>query len=251
MVNLCDVSLLISADRYVAQREQYDYNSPDCRFSISQTNDLVNVGEFKGIFAKEIPRQYETGINIRRFEDAVQEVFKDCYEAYHNNIFTDVHAENLKQISAAIVHWKMSSQGGRAKIKAANLLNKWNDTTVKQLMNAYKSRDMSLFRIGGVRIPTATAFMRFLYPDEYGIMDSRVVGTYTQPNGITTLSVREDGYINDTKQNIQKYEQEYIDFLRKEAIRLNNLNIKYEDIDSNGMRIISAFRPCDVEMALF
>ena len=145
----------------------------------------------------------------------------------------------------------MTSQGGRAKLKMENLLAKWNDDTVKQLMNAYEKKDMSLFRIGGVRIPTATAFMRFLFPDDFGIMDSRVVGNHTQPNGITTLSLRNDGYINDTKQNIIKYETEYIIFLRGQAASLNKLGIKFRDVDEQGEIFLSTFRSSDIEMSLF
>jgi len=98
----------------------------------------------------------------------------------------------------------MSSQGERAKIKVENLLAKWNQNTVRQLLTACDRKDMSFFRIGGVRIPIATAFMRFLFPDEFVIMDSRVVGNFTQPAGITTLSINRYGYINDTKQNVKK-----------------------------------------------
>lgn len=93
--------------------------------------------------------------------------------------------------------------------------------------------------------------MRFLFPDHFGIMDSRVVGKYTQPNDITTLSVRNDGYINDTKQNVIKYETEYIRFLRSQVSYLNNLHVEFKDIDMNGKIIYSKFRACDIEMALF
>lgn len=110
---------------------------------------------------------------------------------------------------------------------------------------------MSLFRIGGVRIPTATAFMRFLFPDDFGIMDSRVVGNHTQPNGLTTLSLRSDGYISDTKQNVIKYETEYISFLRSQASYLNSLGVKFQDIDAHGNIFSSKFRSCDIEMGLF
>ncbi len=82
-------------------------------------------------------------------------------------------------------------------------------------------------------------------------MDSRVVGNHTQPNGITTLSLRNDGYINDTKQNVEKYNNEYIVFLRNEAGKLNDLNVKFKDCDADGSPITASFRACDIEMALF
>lgn len=243
--------LLMPPDRYVMLREKYAYNSPDCTFEITLTGNIFNVGKFIGIFAGEVPSGKPNGINLRRFESIVQEVFHDCYAAFDSNKLTDIHINNLKQISSAIIYWKMASQGGRAQLKMDNLLAKWNADTAKQLLDAYIKRDMSLFRIGGVRIPTATAFMRFLFPDDFGIMDSRVVGNHTQPNGITTLSLRNDGYINDTKQNVEKYNNEYIVFLRDEAGKLNDLNVKFKDCDADGSPITASFRACDIEMALF
>lgn len=251
MTHINKNSLLIPVDMYVSQRTKYDYDAQKCEFEICQTGNLLNIGKFVGIFAGEIPSSEHKGVNLRRFEEIVQEVFRDCYATVGANSITDMHIENLKQISSAIIYWKMASQGGRAKLKMDNLLLKWNNNTVKQLLEAYEKKDMSLFRIGGVRIPTATAFMRFLFPNHYGIMDSRVVGKYTQRNGITTLSIRNDGYINDTKQNVIKYDKEYITFLRNEAYILNQLNIKFKDFDATGKPTSIAFRVCDVEMALF
>jgi hypothetical protein len=243
--------LLMASDKYVMLREKYDYNSPDCKLEIVKTGNIYNVGKFIGIFAREVPNGNPNGISIRRFESIVQEVFQDCYTAFISNNLTDNHIINLKQISSAIVYWKMTSQGGRAKLKVDNVLAKWNADTVNQLMNAYEKKDMSLFRIGGVRILTATTFMRFLYPNDFGVMDSRVVGNHTQPNGITTLSLRKDGYINDTKQNVIKYETEYTIFLRSQAAYLNELGIKFKDVDDRGKIFLSKFRASDIEMSLF
>ena len=251
MSKTSDKSLLMPPDKYVMLREKYVYNSPDCKLEIMQTGNLYNVGKFIGVFARDVPNGRPYGINLRRFETIIQEVFKDSYDAFISNNLTDVHIINLKQISSAIVYWKMTSQGGRAKLKVDNLLAKWKADTVKQLMNAYKKKDMSSFLIGGVRIPTATAFMRFLFPDDFGIMDSRVVANHTQPNAITTLSLRKDGYINDTKQNVEKYTSEYFVFLRNEAKKLNDLCINFKDYDANGRLISAGFRACDIEMALF
>lgn len=244
-------SLLIRPNRFIEKREQYTYSSPECTFEIIKTGNLFNVGKFNGIFARVVPNEKPYGLNLRKFENIIQEVFQDCYAAYLSKSFTTIHVKNLQQISSAIIYWQMSSQGGRAKLKMDNLLSKWNNNTAAQLLDAYAKKDMSLFRIGGVRIPTATAFMRFLFPEDYGIMDSRVVGNYTQPHGITTLSLRDDGYINDTKQNIIKYETEYTVFLRNQAAFLNSLGMKFKDIDQNGNVFLSNFRTCDIEMGLF
>ncbi|KAF5087179.1 hypothetical protein DSECCO2_51030 [anaerobic digester metagenome] len=243
---------ILSPELYVANRERYDYNAPTCCFSLEQTGNLTYSGHFKGIFAQEVPSGCQNGINLRIFELMCQEIFKDTLDAVRSNEFHNVHLQNMKNLSSGIVQWKMASQGGRAVLKSQNMLKKWKDTTHIQLLQAYCSKDLSIFRIGGVRTPTATAFIRFLYPDEFGIMDSRVVGKFTQEHGITTLNVRrEDNYINDTKENIGKYYGEYIPFLRKEAQLLNENGYTFCDIDQSGDEIISLFRPCDVEMALF
>ena len=135
-------------------------------------------------------------------------------------------------------------------MKAKNVRNQWANNTAKDLIEAYRKKQMEKFEIGGVRIPTATAFMRFLYPNEYGIMDSRVA-RITQERGITFLGIRKDGYINDTRRNKQQYMQNYSPFLRREARALNELGVLFQDMDEDGRLINSPFRPCDIEMALF
>jgi hypothetical protein len=82
-------------------------------------------------------------------------------------------------------------------------------------------------------------------------MDSRVVGRHTQPAGITRLSIRNDGYINDTNSNVEKYSTEYIPFLTNEAAKLAIRGITFADVDHAGNLVQVAFRPCDIEMALF
>ena len=135
-------------------------------------------------------------------------------------------------------------------MKANNVRNKWGDNTVKNLIDGYRRKKMELFEIGGVRIPTATAFMRFLFPDEYGIMDSRVA-RITQRRGITSLYIREDGYINDTRRNKEEYAKSYNPFLLNEASQLKSRGVFFQDVAENGSLIDSSFRPCDIEMALF
>lgn len=243
---------LLNPELYIANRERYDYNAPTCCFSLEQIGNLTYSGDFKGIFARKIPSGCQNGINLRMFELMCQEVFKDTSDAVRTNGFHDVHLQNMKNISSAIVQWKMASQGGRAVLRSQNMLDKWGNMTHIWLLHASRMKDLTTFRIGGVRIPTATAFIRFLYPDEFGIMDSRVVGNFTQCHGITTLSIRKEGnYINDTKENIRKYYEEYIPFLRKEAQMLNKNGYTFRDIDQFGDEIHSPFRPCDIEMALF
>jgi hypothetical protein len=242
---------LIPVTDYIRKREQYNYSDPDVCFSIIQTAELPYIGKFKGIFPAEVPSRYSQGINLRKFETICKMVFNDCSEAASNNEWTQNHLENMKNIVIAIVHWKMASQGGRSRKNVNNVLVQWNDGSHKKLIKAYKEKDLEKFKIGGIRIPTASAFLRFLYPEDFGIIDSRVVGNYTNLHGITSLSLREDNYINDNKGNRKEYNEKYIPFLRQEADEINSQHVTFNDINENGDPIRSNFRPCDVEMALF
>jgi hypothetical protein len=244
--------MLFTAEQYKYMREGYSYCDRNCTFEISATPYLHSrfVGKYVGIFSRAVPQNHHLGINIRKFELIVQAVFSDVSRAELDKSINSTHILNLKEIVCAIVHWKMASQGGRAKRNVANVENKWRNDTFTQIMNAYRRKDLSLFKIDGVRIPTATAFLRFLFPDEYGIMDSRVVKV-TQKNNITQLDIRHDGYIIDKKKNVEQYNQHYNPFLVNEAWQLNNSGITFQDIDEQGNQIDFKFRPCDVEMALF
>ena len=197
--------MLFTPEQYKSMRESYCYCDRDCTFEICATPGLNSrfVGKYVGIFSKSVPDHYRFGINLRRFELIVQAVFIDAELSEFNNTINFAHIENLKEIMCAVVHWKMASQGGRADKNVANVKKKWRDETFTQLISAYRKQDSALFKIGGVRIPTATAFLRFLFPDEYGIMDSRVV-KITQKNRITQLDIRHDGYIIDKKKNVEQ-----------------------------------------------
>lgn len=242
----------ISPAEYVKQREAYNYTDPEVQFTIVQTGNLPSVGTFTGIFPSAVPASHPTGVNMRKFGMICRSVFKDCSDADIAGMWTDIHLNNLKNVTCAIVHWKLASQGNRARRNVENVRAKWMSNTHKQLLDAYRARNMGKFRIGGVRIPTATAFLRFLYPDEYGVMDKHVVNEHTQPNGITTLSLRKkDGYILDLASNVKKYDTEYITFLRTEATAVNSGHATFRDVDTIGNNIVCPFRPCDIEMALF
>lgn len=244
--------MLFTAAEYKTMRENYCYDDRDCRFEIVATAFLDSqfIGKYEGIFPKTVPPHYTHGINLRRFEIIVQKVFAAAGQAESNKTIKTTHVINLKEIMCAVVHWKMASQGGRADLKVDNVKRKWGNDTVKRAVNAYRRRDLALFEIGGIRIPTATAFLRFLFPDEYGIMDSRVA-KITQRENITCLDLREDGYIKDNNKNREQYNQNYNPFLVEETRQLNNYGILFQDIDGQGNPISSKFRPCDIEMALF
>lgn len=244
--------MLFTGSEYKSMRESYCYSDCDCEFQVVKVAGLDErfTGKYIGIFPKHIPPDYTQGINLRRFETIIQAVFAAAYSAESHGNLSSEYVENIKEIACAIVHWKIASQGGRAALNAKNVRKKWMDNTVTNLIDAYKKKQMEKFEIGGVRIPTATAFMRFLFPHEYGIMDSRVA-KITQERGITSLDIRDDGYIKDTRRNKQQYVQSYSAFLVKEASELRKCGVLFQDIDEEGCLIDSLFRPCDVEMALF
>ena len=243
---------LLTPEKYIEARQMYSYDSEACTFNLGQTGNLQYVGCYKGIFGSTVPQSFPSGINLRKFELICHEQFCDFTNAVKQGNVSNTHVDSLKSICAAIVYWKMSSQGGRAIRTSSNVLAKWSHNTEMKLFNAFQQKDISLFRIGGVRIPTATAYMRFLFPEEFGIMDSRVVGNYTQPKGITTLNIRpNDGYIVDIISNVKKYTTEYIPFLKAEVDWLNQKGATFLDKDPNGKQIKTGFRVCDVEMALF
>jgi hypothetical protein len=244
--------MLFSAVEYKSMRENYCYADPECKINIGSSAflDRQFVGKYEGIFPKAVSRLYPNGINLRRFEAIVQAVFAAANQAATNNAITLEHERNLKEIICAIIHWKMASQGGRAVVKVNNTKKKWNSETMKRVIKAYEEKDLKAFEIGGVRIPTATAFLRFLFPGEYGIMDSRVV-KITQRNNITELDLRDDGYIKDIKKNREQYKRNYNSFLVAEAKELKDCGALFADVDEHGDAINSEFRPCDIEMALF
>ena len=244
--------MLFTELEYKSMREDYCYYDRDCEFQIVEAVGLDDrfTGKFIGIFPKKVPPHYSHGINLRRFETIIQAVFAAANSAESDGNVPAAYVENLKEIACAIVHWKMASQGGRAALKAKNARDKWKDNTAKNLIQAYRKKQMEEFEIGGVRIPTATAFMRFLFPNEYGIMDSRVA-RITQERGITSLDIRGDGWIKDTRRNKQQYVQSYSPFLLREAGELRDRGILFQDVDEDGRLINSSFRPCDIEMALF
>jgi len=242
---------LLSHAAYVQAREVYSYVDADVTFDVVQTGTLPHTGTFQGVFPRIVPGTHPTGVNLRKFEAICETVFSDAATAEAGRSSTPAHRENIKSLTCAIVHWKMASQGGRAPSKVANVQRRWTQFTYGQLISAYQHCSLSEFRIGGVRIPTASTMLRFTHSSEYGIIDSRVVKRHTQPVGITTLSMRADGYINDTKQNVDKYYSEYASFLTAEASSLTIAGVTFSDIDAAGNSLRASFRPCDIEMALF
>ncbi len=243
---------ILTNQQYTANRVGYHYAAPHTVVNIVAT---AGVGPHAsvGIFPGPIPGG---AISIRQFESLIQSVFND-YAATPAPARTLNHLANLQSISLAIVHWKMASQGGRADRAANNVQGQWNQNTATQLMNAYNfhagnpiAPDVGLFQIGGVRIATASAFLRFLFPWQYGIVDSRVAGLVTNPNGDTSFNLRQDNYINDTQANRNEYNTVYVPLLQAEAAALNAAGVTFIDPDPAAARPQN-WRPCDIEMALW
>lgn len=238
---------LLSPAEYVQAREAYSYVDLYVTFDVVQTGTLPHTGSFRGVFPQNVP--HPTGVNLRKFEAICETVFSDAAAAEDCRRSAPAHRANIKNLTCAIVHWKMASQGGRG--REAIVRSYWNESTHGQLIRAYQHCSLSEFRIAGVGIPTASALLRFTHSREYGIVDSRVV-KHTQRAGITTLSIRaSDGYINDTEKNVDKYRSEYTRFLTEEANLLNTAGVTFSDCDAAGDPIRASFRPCDIEMALF
>lgn len=246
--------MLISVEDYINNRECYSYSDESVSFTLKCVeflDDNYCNQTWNGIYGNTSQTTGSSSVYIQCFSDIVQAVFVSCVMAIENGRFSIDHETNLKEISSAIVHWKMSSQGGRACIRVKGMLSQWNATTSQSLVDGFNKQSIHDFCIGGIRIPTASAFLRFLYPEAWGVIDSRVV-KITQRNNITTMSIRNDGYINDTQQNRNKYHNEYSSFLRAEAKMLNALGARYNAIDcEDGNRKQFKFMPADVEMALF
>lgn len=243
---------LLTAGQYVAAREAYHYDDEDCSFVIEPTPGLTCIGSYKGIFARGVPKTHPNGINLRRFEEIVQQVFRDSQGAQAEEKLMSSHCRNLRSIAGAVVHWKNASQHGRAISRLKIMMDNWRAAqTVQRLLEAHRACGISEFCIPGVAIPTASAFLRFLNPVEYGVMDRIVTMNWTQGRGITHLTLRKDGYILNTSANIRSYHDQYVGFLRTEAEWLNSLGMTFEDISSTGGLIRSQFRACDIEMALW
>ena len=180
---------------YVQAREAYCYVDRDAHFDVVQTGSLPYTGTIQGIFSRVVPATHPAGVNLRMFEVICETVFTEADSADALGCSTPDHLANIRNVVCAIVHWKMASQGGRGKVQ--NVQNRWTQSTHARLLRAYRQRSLSAFRIDGIRIPIATAMLRFTYPNEFGIMDKRVVIRHTQPAGITTLSLRrEDGLVD-------------------------------------------------------
>lgn len=242
---------LLTPSEYVLARESYSYSDEECPFEIVPVPGLNCSGSYQGIFAKTVPEVWRNGINLRRFEEIIQEVFLNTHEANCQGRLTAFHKTNLREVTKAIVHWKNASQGRTDHIVKQLLLQKWDDVRgVRKLLEAYTTWSIKEFMIPGVAIPTASTFLRFLNPIHYGVIDSKVV-QLTQANGITQMSIRGDGYINNTPKNIKKYYEEYLVFLYSEAEWLNDVGATFQDVSSLGLPYKSQFRACDVEMALW
>ena len=239
---------LLSHAEYVKAREAYSYADAHAKFEVVQTGNLPCTGTFHGVFPGPVPRNHPAGVNLRKLEAICETVFSDAVTAGNECRSTPAHRANIKSLTLAIVQWKMASQGGRS--TEERIRSRWTDSTFGQLIRAYQHCSLMEFRIAGVAIPIASALLRFTHPHEFGIIDSRVV-KHTQQKGITTLSIRADGYIMNTEMNVSKYYGEYNRFLAEEAKLLNTGGMTFSDFDAVGNPIRASFRPCDIEMALF
>jgi len=184
----------------------------------------------------------------RKFSE--ERIFK-LEELVRMNVL-DKGSMTMKDVFAEIVRWKT---GGR--FKAANYFLANDEKKVKksinevlELLREEPTRVVEPMKqltiLDGVKIAVASAFLRFMDPDEhkYGIIDKNVA-RFLNDQGISHFVLRsKDDYILYTSKNIQEY-QSFNDWLLLKTVELGSTT--YEDICGNERK----FRPVDVEMAIF
>ena len=158
----------------------------------------------------------------------------------------------LKDVFAEIVKWKT---GGRFRALAYFLANDEKEVKKKadevlELLGKEPRKVVKpikrLTSLDGARISIASAFLRFMDPDEhkYGIIDKKVA-RFLNDHGITNFTLRsQDDYIIYTLKNIQEY-QNFNNWLLAKTAELDQAT--YKDIYGNERK----FTPVDVEMAIF
>lgn len=241
--------LILPSESYVEAREAYDYCAPKIALALSRTRLCPDWQEnFTGIFSRKAPRG---GINLRYLEKLCQTVFTHLSKNFQSSDWSIQDSENVRAVVEALVSWKMASQGGRSQAAVARVRDSWNSDVLQRLSLAFGDRSIAGFVGPGIGLPTASVFLRFLWPSDYGVLD-RMAATKTQASGATSFATRaDDGYIFHSAPNTQKYHSEYVPFLRAQANQLNDEGITFFDVDANGQDIRSQFRACDIEMAFY
>ena len=59
--------LLLSPEKYISNREAYDYEDLSVSFYVEQTGHLNTHGEYHGIYLDNVPRNNPKGINYKSF----------------------------------------------------------------------------------------------------------------------------------------------------------------------------------------
>lgn len=158
----------------------------------------------------------------------------------------------IKDVLSEIVRWKT---GNRFQAIRHFLVNDEKELEKKtdKVLESLKKEPRKVIRpmkqltiLDGVKIAVASAFLRFMDPDEhkYGIIDKNVA-RFLNDQVITHFILRSnDDYIIYTSKNIEEY-QNYNNWLRSKVAELNLAT--YKDIYGNERE----FKPVDVEMAIF
>lgn len=207
------------------------------------------MAEISGEFLKTWRENYSWPLHKSR--QLSEERIFEIEELVRENIL-DNGSMTAKDVLAEIVEWKT---GGR--FKALNYFLANDEDRVKKSVDevfgllgeaprrvAEPMKQLTI--LNGVKIAVASAFLRFMDPDEhkYGIIDKNVA-RFLNDQGITHFVLRsEDDYILYTSRNIQEY-QSFSNWLIAKTAELGS--ITYESIHGNE----SEFRPVDIEMAIF
>ena len=205
--------------------------------------------EIDGMFLKTWREKYRWPLHQSR--NLSEKKIFELEELVRRNVLKK-ESMTVKDVLAGIVRWKT---GGR--YKAINYFLKNDEKEVAKRIDKVlellerEPRKVvepmkQLTILDGVRIAIASAFLRFMDPDEhkYGIIDKNVA-RFLNDQGITNFTLRsEDDYIIYTFKNIQGY-QNFNNWLIAKVAELDLA--KYEDIYGNKRK----FTPVDVEMAIF
>lgn len=158
----------------------------------------------------------------------------------------------VKNVFAEIVEWKTGRRFRAIDYFLANDEKKVKKIAdeVLELLREEPRRVVEPMKqltiLDGVKIAVASAFVRFMDPDEhkYGIIDKNVA-RFLNDQGITNFTLgSQDDYVTHTLKNIREY-QNFNNWLMSKAAELDQTT--YKDIYGNKKK----FTPVDIEMAIF
>ena len=205
--------------------------------------------EISGEFLKTWREKYRWPLHKSR--RLSEERISELEELVRMNVL-DKGSMTVKDVFAEIVEWKT---GGRFRAIDYFLANdekevKKRTDEVLELLREEPRRVVEPMKrltiLDGVKIAVASAFLRFMDPDEhkYGIIDKNVARFLNDQRSTYFILRGEDDYLLYTSKNIQEY-QNFNNWLMAKTSELRSTT--YKDIRGDERK----FAPVDVEMAIF